>query len=152
MRWTDLPEIASVEAEVFPGEEWDERTWWAELALRPRRHYVLARAAAPEDATLLGYAGLDLGADVADVMTIAVTPAARGRGLGRRLLRDLLRTADDADLPSVMLEVRADNGAAIALYRAHGFDDVRVRPRYYPGGVDALIMARPRPVGPGVPA
>jgi ribosomal-protein-alanine N-acetyltransferase len=40
-----------------------------------------------------------------------------------------------------MLEVRADNGAARALYEAVGFTVLRVRPRYYqPGDVDALVM------------
>lgn len=141
MHWSDIAGIAVLEGEVFPGEAWDERSWWAELAQRPRRHYVVLQddgAAGP----LLGYAGLDFGPDVADVMTIAVAPSARGAGHGRTLLRHLLEVAGAAGLTRVMLEVRADNDAALALYRDHGFTVLRVRPRYYPGGGDALVLER----------
>ena len=45
-----------------------------------------------------------------------------------------------------MLEVRADNAAAIRLYRRHGFERLAVRRGYYqPGDVDAWVM-RLRPV------
>lgn len=139
LHWSDLPEVAALETEVFPDDAWDLRSWWAELAQRPRRHYVVATA--PE---LLGYAGLDLGHDTADVMTMAVAPQARGRGVGRLLLRHLLQAAAGAGATRVLLEVRADNTGALALYRAQGFTQVRVRRGYYrPGDVDALVLSRP---------
>lgn len=92
---------------------------------------------------MLGYAGLDRGGDVADVMTIAVAPSARGRGLGRRLLDELETRARAGRAASVMLEVRADNAAAIGLYDRAGYTVVSIRRRYYqPGDVDALVMRK----------
>ncbi len=45
---------------------------------------------------------------------------------------------------TVFLEVRTDNDAAIGLYRAHDFEVVGVRKRYYqPSGADAYTMRRP---------
>ena len=41
------------------------------------------------------------------------------------------------------LEVRADNGGALALYARLGFDEVGRRRRYYPDGGDAVLMTRP---------
>ncbi len=77
VRWPDLARLAELDAGLFAHDAWPEATWWAELAGRPRRDYVLAEGAQGE---VLGYAGVDLGGDTADVMTVAVVPAARRRG------------------------------------------------------------------------
>ena len=138
LEWTDLGRLAALEQELFGVDAWSEATWWSELAGRPRRDYVVATAA---DGTIAGYAGLDVAGDVADVMTIAVAPAHRGRGVGRVLLTELLRRAADRAADAVLLEVRADNDAARQLYDRAGFEVISVRRRYYqPGDVDALVM------------
>ena len=139
VHWTDIEQLARLERELFADDAWSEQTWWAELAGRPRREYL----AGVEGRKVLGYAGLDHGGDVADVMTVAVTPAARGRGLGRRLLDELEARAAAGRAASVMLEVRADNAAAIGLYERAGYAVVSTRRRYYqPGDVDALVMRK----------
>jgi ribosomal-protein-alanine N-acetyltransferase len=143
VRWQDIPELAALEAALFAGEAWSEATWWRELAGRPRRHYVVETSGSGADAreAVVGYGGLDLSGDVADVMTLAVSPGARRRGVGARLLKELIQVARSRGARRLMLEVRADNGAARALYEARGFTVLRVRPRYYqPGDVDALVM------------
>lgn len=102
--------------------------------------------------SVLGYAGLAIGPDTADVQTIGVAPAAQHRGIGRALLRDLLAAA--GDLP-VMLEVRTDNAPAIELYESEGFATLGLRRRYYqPSGADAFTMRRPSRTGqaPQVPS
>lgn len=138
-RWTDLPALAALEAELFPDDAWPEASWWAELAGRPRRDYVVA----DEAGALLGYGGLDHGGEVSDVMTVAVAPAARGRGLGRLLLDELERRASARGAAHVMLEVRADNDAATGLYRSAGYAVLSTRRGYYqPGAVDALVMRK----------
>jgi ribosomal-protein-alanine N-acetyltransferase len=138
--WRDIPELAALETELFADDAWTVETWWAELAGRPRRAYLLLDG----DGGVDGYAGLDHGGDVADVMTVAVVPDRRGRGLGDMLLEELLRLAADGGAEAVMLEVRADNVAARRLYERHGFEEVSVRRRYYrrPGArdVDAVVM------------
>jgi ribosomal-protein-alanine N-acetyltransferase len=137
VRWTDIPQLSALEAELFPGDAWAEPTWWAELAARPRRAYVVEE----QDGRVLGYAGVDLGGEVADVMTMAVAPAARGRGLGRQLLDELVALARDDHAQHLMLEVRADNEVARNLYDSNGFELLTVRRRYYqPGDVDAHVM------------
>ena len=139
VHWTDIEQLAQLERELFADDAWSQQTWWAELAGRPRRDYV----AEVEGAEVLGYAGLDHGGDVADVMTIAVAPSARGRGLGRRLLDELETRARAGRAASVMLEVRADNASAIGLYDRAGYTVVSTRRRYYqPGDIDALVMRK----------
>ena len=157
VRWADLSVLAGYERDLFAADAWSEATWWAELAGRPRREYVLAQVgrdaaadAAPADdasdagdGTIVGYAGLDHAGAVADVMTLAVAAPYRGRGVGDLLVGELVRRAEAGGADAVMLEVRADNPAALALYERHGFAQVSMRPRYYqPGDVDALVLRR----------
>ena len=68
----------------------------------------------------------------------------RSRGLGRELLRALVRLAGDRGAQRVFLEVRPSNTPALALYHSEGFNEIGRRPRYYPaaqGREDALVMA-----------
>jgi len=140
MSWRDIPVLAALDAVLFAEDAWDEPTWWAELAGRPRREYVVAM----EGECVVGYAGLDLAGEVADVMTIAVAPDHQARGLGDELMRELARRGASAGAVAMMLEVRADNAPALRLYARHGFEQVGVRRRYYqPDGVDALVLRRP---------
>jgi [ribosomal protein S18]-alanine N-acetyltransferase len=137
MTWTDIPALSALEAALFPDDAWTAPTWWSELAGRPRRSYVVEEA----DGAVRGYGGVDLGGEVADVMTMGVAPGAQGRGLGRRLLDELVARAEGDHAAYLMLEVRADNDAARSLYTARGFELLTVRRRYYqPGGVDAHVM------------
>lgn len=137
MDWRDIPALTALEPELFRDDAWSEQTWWAELASRPRRSYVVAE----RSRDIVGYAGLSCAGEVADVMTIAVAPAAQGQGLGERLMRWLTAQARRCGAEHLMLEVRADNLAAQRLYATTGFARLSVRRRYYqPGDVDALIM------------
>ena len=92
---------------------------------------------------IVGYAGLVVSGHQSDVQTLAVAPTQQGRGLGRRLLEALIDEARQRDASEVLLEVRADNEAAQALYAAAGFERIAVRRGYYrPGGTDALVLRR----------
>ncbi len=140
LHWTDLPALAALERDLFAHDAWAEPTWWAELAGRPRREYLVLTDADG----VLGYAGLDHGGDVADVMTIAVAPRAQGHGFGRLLLDELEQRARSRGAAHVILEVRADNLAALGLYERSGYAVLSTRRRYYqPGDVDALVMRKP---------
>ncbi|MFX0538259.1 ribosomal protein S18-alanine N-acetyltransferase [Ornithinimicrobium sp. Y1847] len=143
--WRDLGAMAELEARAFPQDPWSAATFWAELAARPRRDYVVLYGDLEEGQRLIGYAGLDLAGETADVMTVAVDPDRRGEGLGRVLLTELHQRAARSGAASVLLEVRADNAAARGLYAQHGYAELHRRRGYYPsaGGappVDALVL------------
>lgn len=137
VRWQDLEELAGLEQELFRGEAWSLASWWGELAGRPRREYLLVE----DEEGIAGYAGLDHAGEVSDVMTIAVVARARGTGLGRLLLEELVERARTAGAQRLLLEVRADNEPARGLYAARGFRALQTRRGYYPDGGDALVLA-----------
>lgn len=156
MRWQDLSATIELEQRLHPDDAWSPASWWAELALRPRRDYlVVQRVGAAPGEHLLGYAGSDLAGAHADVMTIAVAPQARGQGYAHRLLHDLHQRAAASGARQMLLEVRADNAAARALYDRHGYAQVRRRPAYYrtgTGSVDAIVLSVALPARPAHPS
>jgi ribosomal-protein-alanine N-acetyltransferase len=137
MRWWDVPAVHAQEVATFP-DPWTAETFWSELAPAPSsRHYLDAEAGE----RVVGYAGLVATGHQADVQTLAVAADRRGAGLGRVLLDELLAEARRRDAGEVLLEVRAENVAAQALYARAGFEQVAVRRGYYrPGGTDALVL------------
>ena len=81
----------------------------------------------------------------AELLTIAVEPAARGQGTGRALLDAFEAEAAARGAATAFLEVAADNGAALALYDRAGYRETARRRGYYrglEGPVDAAILAR----------
>ena len=136
MRWWHVAPVMELEHELFGEETWSPAAFWNELAETGSRHYVVA----VDGDTVLGYAGLAVIGDEAHVLTIGVTGAAQGRGVGTALLRDLLAAAGPR---ATYLDVRVDNAVAQRLYERHGFVPVGRRRHYYqPSGTDALVMAR----------
>jgi [ribosomal protein S18]-alanine N-acetyltransferase len=77
-----------------------------------------------------------------ELENIVVAPAARRQGLGRLLLRGLLECARQRHALAILLEVRASNAAARALYRACGFVEAGVRFRYYQNPQEDAIICR----------
>lgn len=125
--------LAALHARCF------ERPWSeADLGAMLADDAILAFAA-PDGFILLRAVGPE-----AEVLTVAVDPAARRGGLGRGLLDQATEAAARRGVETVFLEVGADNAPALALYAAAGFVPVGRRRGYYPradhAAVDALTL------------
>ncbi|MEY3966979.1 MAG: tRNA ((37)-N6)-threonylcarbamoyltransferase complex transferase subunit TsaD [Actinomycetota bacterium] len=132
-----LAQVMDLEHKLFPTDAWSGASMAAEL--RSSNTYYLGLF----DVGLVGYAGLSSspGSFSSDIQTIGVEKAYRGQGLGRKLAESLIAKAKSQGSEQVMLEVRADNPAAIKLYESLGFEHIDTRKRYYqPDDIDALIM------------
>lgn len=79
----------------------------------------------------------------AELLTLAVAPEARRRGIGATLTRDFAARASLLGAETAYLEVAADNLAAQALYAGAGWQDAGRRRNYYGPGRDALVMRLP---------
>lgn len=135
-----LTTVMDLEQKLFPEDAWSSTSMSSELAAN---HTYYLGIFAPE---LIGYAGLSTaaGSFSSDIQTIGIAAEHRGKGLGRELMQRLITKAKELGSEQIMLEVRADNAVAIALYEDLGFEQIDVRKRYYqPAGVDALIMRLP---------
>ena len=78
----------------------------------------------------------------AEIVSLAVHPDYRRRGLAAALLRRTLRALRDAGARRAELMVRTGNQAGARLYRTFGFRRVRTVRRYYEDGGDGFLMVR----------
>lgn len=137
IRWWDIEALVEIEADLFGVDAWSAETFWGELAGIPGTRWY--RAAVDGD-EIVGYVGLAAIDGTGDVQTIAVRRDRQGTGLGAVLLDALLAEAQARGCREVLLEVRADNAPARALYARRGFVEIAQRPRYYADGTDAFIL------------
>lgn len=124
--------MAAMHAAAFPaGERWGPEALGLLLGqpgvfglIADAKGFVLARVAADE----------------AEILTLAVAPSARRRGVAFGLIAAAKHRAAAAGAVAMFLEVASDNEAARALYAKAGFRRVGRRARYYPNGGDALVL------------
>lgn len=86
-----------------------------------------------------GFVLARVASDEAEILTLAVAPGRRGKGLGRALLSAAIAEAQQRGANTMFLEVGNDNPAALALYAALGFANVGSRKGYYRGRDAALL-------------
>jgi ribosomal-protein-alanine N-acetyltransferase len=138
----DLDRAAALHAESFAAL--GERAWTrqdiAELVASPGVAGLLLQI----DGHDAGFALCRVAADEAELLTIAVRPARRRRGVARRLLAAVIDHVRDGGARTLFLEVGVDNLAARNLYDAQGFCAVGERPAYYQRGqgpaADGIVM------------
>ncbi|HYH46937.1 MAG TPA: GNAT family N-acetyltransferase [Thermoanaerobaculia bacterium] len=138
----DLDRLAELERLCFP-DPWPIHLVGQEL--RNPGTLILVAEAGPEagpQAPVAGYASFRQGGGEAELLRLAVDPAARRRGLARALIDAGLVRLRPAGVERCFLEVRPDNEPAIACYLAMGFRYAGRRPGYYRDGTDAMVYAR----------
>jgi ribosomal-protein-alanine N-acetyltransferase len=136
MTLDDIDDILQIERESFTAP-WSGEAFRTELTHNKFARYMVMELSGQ----IIGYGGMWLIMDEAHVTNIAVRAAYRGKGLGERLLRELMRTAAWMGALRMTLEVRVSNEVAKNLYRKLGFSGSGIRPRYYSDNQeDALIM------------
>ena len=143
----DLYCMASIERVSF-SDPWSFETLSAAYALRHMRVLVAEESgraggeggAAP---VLVGYVLALVMADEGEIADVAVSPDARGRGVARALLDQIILDMVTDGVRALYLEVRESNAAARGLYRSLDFEQVGRRRGYYQHPKeDALLLRR----------
>ena len=129
----DLPDLVALERALFGDDAWSEALLASALASDHEHAWVSEDVAAYVVTMVTG--------DLADLLRIGVAPAARRRGLARRLLVTATDHARASGAGRMLLEVGAGNLAALDLYATAGFQRIDVRRRYYADGSDALVLS-----------
>lgn len=135
MREEDLAEIGKLEIELFTSP-WSEDDFRSELNQNPYARYTVIE----KEHEILGYLGLWLVDDKAQVTTFGVKKDAQRQGLARLLYTEALEHFKEKGIRFVSLEVRKSNFAAQCLYQSFGYRILGIRPNYYNDTEDAYLM------------
>ena len=138
----DIPVVASLEKEIFKDDPWSIGQFKEEISNNGiTRHYLVA---CDSDHHIIGWAGAMCAAEGSDtdILTVAVDPDFRLRGIARHMMTSLIDWAYSKNSPKILLEVETKNLAAQALYISEGFEVIAERKDYHGAGVDALVMSR----------
>lgn len=156
----DVRAVRRIESAAYR-DAWPARAFESELANAFARYRVAVEAAPTDEPApprgplaairrrlhrpardrIVGFMGVWYMHDQMHLVTIAVDPAAQGRGIGARLLLDCVDLAREAELPEVVLEVRVGNTRAQALYERFGFRRAGTLVAYYQDNQeDAHVM------------
>lgn len=134
----DVEAIVALEARAFGPAR------WGAAAIRDGvgAPYVEALVGAAADGPVQGFALWRRLGDEGEILSLAVDGPARGRGLAKALLAEIILSAEAQRVGALFLEVDAGNAPALGLYARAHFQQVGRRRGYYRNGADALVLRR----------
>ena len=133
----DVEAVYAIELATFPAP-WTLDSFHYEMRENQFAHYTVA---VNEQNKIIGFCGMWIVIDSAQITNVAVLKEARGLGIGEALMRESMRVAKEAGAETMSLEVRVTNVVAQNLYRKLQFQDGGIRKGYYTdNGEDALVM------------
>lgn len=131
----DISQVAEIERQIF-SIPWSERAFRNSME-SDNTIYIVAK----ENNNVAGYAGMYLSFEEGNITNVAVNPLSRRKGIGEKIVRDILNRAYEKGVRDVFLEVRETNSVAIALYEKIGFKEEGIRKNFYDKPREnALIM------------
>jgi len=116
-------------------EFWNNNILKEEL-LNQNTKYIFAK----DNDKIIGFAGILITIDSAEIMNIVVRKDERKKGIGKRLLQELISIAKNEKVDNIFLEVNFSNVPAKKLYDNIGFRIIGIRKKYYNNKDDAIIM------------
>ena len=136
MRMADLPEVAHLEKSLYAFP-------WSLGNFRDSLTAGYDCWTVTHGETVIGYAVLMVALDEAHLLNFAIAAEWQNQGIGRGFLTHMIEVAKQAACQIVYLEVRPSNIPARHLYKTMGFQQIAIRPEYYPavaGREDALFL------------
>jgi len=143
VRAADLDRIMEIERACF-GQEAYDRNLFADYTRKCGGLFLVSEC----NGNVWGYALACLAARSraqgaqAELVSLAVDPAARGAGAAKALMDSTLRRLRRRGVGRIWLTVKVTNGRARAFYEKYGFEKIRVVRRYYEDGQDGVRMAK----------
>ena len=133
----DVDAVYAIELATFPSP-WTLDSFHYEMQENQFAHYTVA---VNDVGKVIGFCGMWIVIDSAQITNVAVLPEARGLGIGEALMRESMKVAKEGGADIMSLEVRVTNTVAQNLYRKLEFQDGGIRKGYYTdNGEDALVM------------
>lgn len=139
-----LPDILRLEEACFSAP-WTRKMLEAELTGNQFAHFLVAKEAAGYGA-IVGYLCFWIVFEEVRLMNLAVGEGMRRRGIATALVAEALQAGLVQSASRAVLEVRASNGAALALYRGLGFSQIGARAKYYVKPIEDAVLMKLEPL------
>jgi [ribosomal protein S18]-alanine N-acetyltransferase len=140
-RLSDLDRILQIEHASFPEDAYD-RKLFADFSHKCGELFLVAVKGRIVCGYLIACIGAKSAARRAELVSIAVDPSYRHKGIAKKLLASALRRLRRRGVDRFHLMVRVTNPIAIRFYENHGFQKTRLARRYYEDGGDGWRMAK----------
>ena len=142
-----LQAVANIETLVQPHDAWTEQTLAKMLAQDSTHIMIVYKPEGKADNNnVIGYCLYQIIFEQAEILRIGTHPDYQRQGIASQLFATLNNELINNKVESLLLEVRADNAPALALYERQGFVVIHKRKSYYQlphrPAIDALIMQR----------
>lgn|SRR5690625_4061297 len=136
MQVEDLDQVEEIEHKSFTST-WSKNLYKKELLENSFAYYFVIE----KDEKMIGFSGIWIVLDEAQVTNIAIDPNYRGQGYGTLLFKYLINKAMSKGATNLSLEVRKSNKHAQHLYQKFGLKPAGIRKNYYTDdGEDAIVM------------
>lgn len=136
MEIEDVVQVLEVERASFP-TPWTTDIFYQEIVDNKHAHYYVIEV----DKKIVGYVGMWIVIDDAQITNIAISPEYRGKHYGERLFQFVIQLLLSLNVKRLSLEVRVSNIVAQKLYRKFGLVPGGIRKNYYTdNGEDAIVM------------
>jgi ribosomal-protein-alanine N-acetyltransferase len=141
LRLADLDRILEIERASF-GEDAYDRNLFADFYHKCGDLFLVAVRGRKVCGYMVTCRGGGAAQGRAELVSVAVDPRLRGKGIASALMDSTLRRLRRRRIPRLRLVVKVTNHPAIAFYERYGFTRLRIARRYYEDGADGWLMAR----------
>lgn len=134
MKLEDLNKIKDILETDFD-EFWNYETLKDELESDFSKYFI-----AKQNDEIVGFAGLKIIVDEADLMNIVTKKCYRHSGIASKIMNNLINYCKLKRIKCITLEVNVQNSIAINFYKKYNFKEVGLRKKYYENTYDAILM------------
>ena len=140
MRESDLDEVVQMDASSRP-TPWSRQSFLQELQNPFSYCFTLKKDIESNDQNI-GFLCFRIVEEESEILNLAIHPQYRQKGLGKQLMKFYIDFCSQREIKTFYLETGVSNQAAIRLYQSFSYHPIGIRPKYYQGKEDALLMVR----------
>ncbi len=118
-------------------KHWNQNQWEKEL----EKDYINAMGIFLNN-SIIGVCVIHKIYDEAEIRYLSIHPSYQKRGLGKKLINQIMKECKNENIKRIFLEVSIKNKQALSFYKNYGFKTIDIRKNYYKDGSDALIKEK----------
>ncbi len=134
-----LDDVLAIKDEFY--NSFDE-FWRIEILQEELQHENSKYLVAKLCGEIVGFAGIKIILDEAEIMNIVIRKDKRNQGIASSLLSELIQIAYNSNCSTILLEVNENNLPAIHLYEKFSFERIGLRKKYYNNTDNAILMKK----------